>query len=107
MRKLAAAWILLLACGCHGDAAGAVVTGAAAVAAAGVNRAVTKDCWGQCLHGLVCDRASGLCVKRPPCGGACPADETCDDTGAAERCVRKEGSWWAFHDAGMDAADAE
>jgi hypothetical protein len=33
------------------------------VAAAGVNRAVTGQCWAACRPGLVCDRASGLCVE--------------------------------------------
>ena len=106
MRKLAAAFAVLLGCGGHGDAAGAVVTAVTHVALTGVNRAITKDCWGQCLGGLVCDHASGVCVKRPPCGDVCKSDETCDDTGAAERCVRKEGSWWAIRDAGTDAGDA-
>ncbi|HEX7600518.1 MAG TPA: hypothetical protein VF316_02890 [Polyangiaceae bacterium] len=107
MRKLAAAFVVVLGCGGHGDGAGAVVTAVSAVAAAGVNRAVTKDCWGQCLGGLVCDRESGVCVKRPPCGGVCKDDETCDDTGATERGVRKEGSWWASYGAALDAGDAE
>jgi len=42
--------------------AAAGVTLAAGVAGAGIYRATTGGCWGQCLDGTVCDRASGRCV---------------------------------------------
>jgi hypothetical protein len=47
---------------------GSTVTKAAigtglALAAAGINRAVTHECWAACRPGLVCDHASGLCVE--------------------------------------------
>ncbi len=75
-----------IACGGKSDYVGAALTAGAGVGAAGVNRAITKDCWGQCLHGLVCDHGSGLCVERAPCGGRCGPDETCEE-GAVARCV--------------------
>jgi hypothetical protein len=34
-----------------------------AVAAAGVNRAITHECWAACRPGTICDKASGLCVE--------------------------------------------
>ncbi len=59
---------LLLSLACAGPSAGANVANAAigtglAVAAAGINRAVSKECWSACRPGLVCDHASGLCVE--------------------------------------------
>src|SRR5690349_5803693 len=41
----------------------AFVGTAVAVAAAGVNRAVTGDCWASCREGMVCDHATGFCVE--------------------------------------------
>ena len=57
-----------IACGTQGNT-GAIVAQAAvgtglAVAAAGINRAVTHECWAACRPGLVCDQASGLCVEQ-------------------------------------------
>jgi len=43
--------------------AGAAVTLAAGVAGAGIYRATSGGCWGQCLDGTVCDRPSGRCVR--------------------------------------------
>jgi hypothetical protein len=40
----------------------AVGTGLA-VAAAGVNRAITHECWAACRPGTICDKATGLCVE--------------------------------------------
>lgn len=34
-----------------------------AAAAAGINRAATKECWGSCRPGTVCDRETGLCKE--------------------------------------------
>jgi hypothetical protein len=53
---------------CAGPSAGAAAANAAigtglAVAAAGINRAVNKECWAACRPGLVCDHGSGLCVE--------------------------------------------
>jgi hypothetical protein len=60
--------LLLAPLACSGPNAGANVANAAigtglAVAAAGINRAVSKECWSMCRPGLVCDHASGLCVE--------------------------------------------
>ena len=46
---------------------GAAVGAAFGVAAAGVNRAITGDCWASCRPGTRCDRKSGLCerIERP------------------------------------------
>src|SRR5690349_12431312 len=40
----------------------AIGTGAA-VAAAGINRAATGECWAACRPGTECDRATGLCIE--------------------------------------------
>ena len=78
---------LAFACGGTNDYLGAAVTAGAAVAAAGVNRAATGDCWAQCRNGMMCDRDSGTCVA-VPCGGACPADWRCERLGNREQCVQ-------------------
>jgi hypothetical protein len=52
------------------------------VAAVGVNRHLTGDCWGSCGAHRMCDHDSGLCVPQP-CGGECRYDEICQH----ERCV--------------------
>jgi hypothetical protein len=58
-----------IACGGGQGSAGSTVTQAAvgtglAVAAAGLNRAVSHECGAACRPGLVCDQASGLCVEQ-------------------------------------------
>ena len=60
----------------------AAVMAGTGVAAVGVNRSLTGDCWGWCHAGSVCDRDSGLCVRQP-CGGECQYDELCENG----RCV--------------------
>jgi hypothetical protein len=67
-RSLLLSLVLLAPLACSGPNAGANVANAAigtglAVAAAGINRAVSKECWAACRPGLVCDHASGLCVE--------------------------------------------
>jgi hypothetical protein len=85
-RFIIAAFALSLgACG-RGDYLGAAVTGGLGVAGAGVHRATTKGCWGQCMNGLVCDHASGMCVEHPRCNGKCARDERCEE-GTVARCV--------------------
>ena len=54
------------------------------LAAVGVNRHLTGDCWGSCGAHRMCDHDSGLCVPQP-CGGECRYDEICEH----ERCVRR------------------
>jgi len=49
-------------CKSAGQVAAAAITVGAAVAAAAINRAATKDCWGRCGGGMMCDRRSGMCV---------------------------------------------
>jgi len=56
----------------------AAVMAGTGVAAVGVNRSLTGDCWGWCGAGSVCDRDSGLCVRQP-CGGNCRYDEACEN----------------------------
>jgi hypothetical protein len=68
MARVAALVVLALAgTACGGSerssqyiAAGATL--AAGVAGAGIYRATSGGCWGQCLDGTVCERASGRCV---------------------------------------------
>ncbi|MFO0589325.1 MAG: hypothetical protein U0441_17440 [Polyangiaceae bacterium] len=45
---------------------GAAVGAAFGLAAAGVNRAITGDCWAACRPGTRCDRKSGLCERIEP-----------------------------------------
>lgn len=64
-----------LACG--GSAGNTTVASAAigtglAVAAAGINRAVNKECWAACRPGLVCNHESGLCVEEGTAPGSFP-----------------------------------
>ena len=106
--------LTLLACagssGRTSVASAAIGTGMA-VAAAGINRAVNHECWAACRPGLVCNRASGLCVEEGsaqdpaprthpleavnanlagreyevPAIGACDGDAgTCEDAGSAD-----------------------
>lgn len=42
---------------------GAAVGAVFGVAAAGVNRAITGDCWASCRPGTRCDKKSGLCER--------------------------------------------
>jgi hypothetical protein len=60
----------------------AAVMGASGVAAVGVNRSVTGDCWGSCSAHWMCNRDSGMCVRKP-CGGECRVDEVCEN----DQCV--------------------
>jgi hypothetical protein len=78
---------------------GATLETVALVAAIAVHRATTGGCWATCLHGLVCDHATGTCVERPPCGGRCGPTQSCDQAAASERCVERPPA-----DAGADAA---
>lgn len=79
--------LVTVACGSSSNYAGAAAAAGLGVGAAGINRAITKDCWGQCLNGLVCDHNRGICVERAPCGGRCGPDERCEESGAFARCT--------------------
>jgi predicted esterase len=61
-------------------------TSALAIGATAFYRATQGGCWATCRDGRVCDKESGTCVERPPCGGRCKSDERCE-TGAVDRCV--------------------
>jgi hypothetical protein len=81
----------------------AAVMAGTGVAAVGVNRRVTGDCWGSCGAHRMCDRDSGLCVPQP-CGGECRYDEICQH----ERCVLRPTERPALStdvDAGTNADD--
>jgi len=68
MRRLLLLCLTLAACGDTYTQA-AVGTGVA-VAAVGLNRALTGGCWGQCRAGYLCNHGSGLCERgecAPPC----------------------------------------
>ena len=86
-----AATTAIVACNHSGrnDYAGAAVTAGAAVGGAALYRATTGGCWAQCLHGLVCDPKSGLCVEHPPCAGHCAPNEDCIQEAATVHCVEK------------------
>ena len=60
----------------------AAVMAGTGMAAVGVNRSLTGDCWGSCGAHRMCDRDSGMCVPQP-CGGECRYDEICEH----DRCV--------------------
>jgi len=59
-------WIVCAACApTHGanNPAGAAALAVEAVAVAGINRAITRDCYAYvCAYGTQCDHDSGLCV---------------------------------------------
>ena len=57
-----ASLLALPACKSAGQVAAAAITVGAAVAAAAIDHAASKSCWGACRVGEMCDRSSGLCV---------------------------------------------
>lgn len=61
----------------------AVAATAVMVAATGVNRALTKECWAACTPGYVCNHESGLCEP-----GEC--QPSCQET---QVCARVEGQF--------------
>jgi hypothetical protein len=68
-RCLLALLLVLAPIACGGARGGGSTVAQAAVgtglalAAAGINRAVSHECWAACRPGLECDRESGLCVE--------------------------------------------
>jgi len=68
----------------------AAVMAGTGVAAVGVNRSITGECWGACVGGI-CDRDSGMCVPRP-CRGECRYDEVCEN----DKCVLRRREQPAF-----------
>lgn len=87
----AAVLALLTACGGSTEAQ-AVAATAVMVAATGVNRALTGECWAACTPGYVCDHESGLCV-RGECSPACPDTQTCVRIDGALMCADKGTTW--------------
>jgi hypothetical protein len=74
LRALAVAFVLVVLAACGGQPvskiAGAAIGTGLAVGAAGVNRAATGECWASCRPGMICDKASGLCVEQGSRTGA-------------------------------------
>jgi hypothetical protein len=83
MRRLRSAllvWLPLALTSCAGGnqdkyAEAAIGTGIV-LAATGVNRAVTKDCWARCSPGYLCNQQSGLC-ELGECYPGCEAGDHC------------------------------
>ena len=84
---LAGCLLLVSSCSSGSDVAAAVVGAGAAVAVAGVNRAVTGECWASCPPGKQCDEDSGTCVDLP-CRGECPPETYCARVHGEERCIQ-------------------
>jgi len=95
MRRLGlllAVWVS--GCAAGGAAAGAVgnavINTAIAVGASAVSRS-QGDCYASCTNGTTCNHATGLCDPLP-CHGLCAGNESCDQSGAVERCVPEVSS---------------
>ena len=83
---------LAAACG-GGNYTGAGIGLGAAVTGAGLNRAVTGDCWAACTPGYGCDRKRGTCV-RVECVPECSADEHCViEADGRTRCLTNPGTF--------------
>jgi hypothetical protein len=98
-RRSAAYWgvrvfvvsFVAVACGGGNYRAAGIGLGAA-VTGAGVNRALTGDCWAVCSPGYGCDRQRGTCV-RAECTPACTPDEQCvNEADGRTRCIDNPGS---------------
>lgn len=83
--------VLLPRCGGSTEAQ-AVAATAVMVAATGVNRALTGECWAACTPGHVCDHESGLCVAGE-CSPTCPETQTCVRVDGALMCADKGTTW--------------
>ena len=96
--------LLAAACG-RGNYAGAGIGLGAAVVGAGVNRAITGDCWAVCAPGYGCDRQRGTCL-RVECVPACSSSEYCAiEADGRTRCIESPGTLSlgvAPRDAGTD-----
>src|SRR4051812_1402573 len=83
--------LLAAACG-HGNYGAATIGLGAAVTAAGVNRALTGDCWARCSPGYGCDKQRGRCVP-VECVPACTPDEYCAiEADGRTRCIENLGT---------------
>jgi hypothetical protein len=89
-------WLLPLAATSCGSAnqekyAQAAVGTGLAVAATGVHRALTKDCWGRCSPGYLCNEESGFC-ERGECLPGCEVGAHCvRDVRGIPYCARDAG----------------
>lgn len=59
------------------------------VAAVGINRALTRECWAACSPGYVCDQESGLC-RAGECTPACVEPNQCTLVNKKLMCVSPE-----------------
>lgn len=84
---------------------GAGVGAAFGIAAAGVNRAITGDCWASCLPGSQCNHKSGLCERIPRLEDI-PAPYPTVPRAAAEEPPFEPQPASLDLDAGADAADS-
>ena len=84
------------------DPLGAAVLAGSAVAATGVNRAVTHGCYSSCPYGTSCNHDTGMCEKLT-C--ACRADLVCERIGGENVCVGRKAPDKAS-DGGADGSAA-
>ena len=73
-------------CGSSSEAVEAIATAGIAVAATGVHRAITGDCWGRCSVGYTCNEKSGFC-EPGECYPSCPGGYTCNIRGGLTMCL--------------------
>ncbi len=67
-------------CGCA-----AATTSAIAVGVGAYNRA-NGECYGPCIDGTACNKATGTCDPIP-CRGRCQTNERCEKSGLLDKCV--------------------
>lgn len=108
MRVLALGCVVCFVGGCGqpDKYASAGIAAGIAVAAAGVNRAATDDCWAACQPGEACDHDRGICV-RIACRADCPPTHRCVESPRGDRCERitPESSLPPDLDAGAPGAE--
>jgi len=94
--------LVLPACGASNEVK--AVTGAAVmIAATGVNRKLTGECWAACTPGYVCDHESGMCVVGE-CRPSCPETQACVRMDAGLMCVDKGTAWNSNLQSGQTSA---
>ena len=73
--------------GCSGTSEGgrAAIGAGVAIAATGIHRAATGDCWGRCSPGYVCNSESGFC-EPGECNPTCPDGYSCTVTPTGTSC---------------------
>lgn len=73
-------------CGTQNQGTQAAIGTGVVVAASGINRAATKECWARCSAGYLCNQKTGLC-EPGECTPACPSGYACTVTPTETRCV--------------------